>query len=189
MIPTKKVRNSSLPSYESIHKDKSDFPPARKKSIEPAPPPAPPSAATQSPQSRFKRLKNSSCFNFFLILVVSVLTNSLYFNFYYLPHLNSSVKETRDSKPVRISHQNRLQIEHARKFDLLTWNSDSSESYADPSFDMKSYDHVSFASVGDYDDRGRPADDSQTQNGEYSSSSIIGFNDNQFEDDRNLKRK
>ena len=138
---------------------------------------------------------NSSCFNLFLVLILSILANSLYFKFYYLPALSDVKGSLKNSKSSR-------SIDDATKFNLLTWRQDFYGEDEKRSFKINSYDHVAFAPMGDDDsDRGRPPrsdgprlDDAAS--GEYfesdlrgQSSSVVGLNQKDIDNEKRAKCK
>jgi tetratricopeptide (TPR) repeat protein len=80
-------------------------------------------------------------FKFSVIIVISILINSLYFNFYYLPSLNhyNSINNN-NNHHESISNDQKAKLPYIKT---------PFESY-NQKFDVKSYDHVAFASFDNF---------------------------------------
>ena len=83
-------------------------------------------------------------FKFSVIIIISILVNSLYFNFYYLPSLNhyNSI-DNKNNQHESISNDQKAKISYMKS---------SFESYNEK-VDINSYDHVAFASFDNYKSR------------------------------------
>lgn len=107
-------------------------------------------------------LKRCNFYNFALLLVVTVLTNSIYFNFFYLPKLHRSIQEqvTATTRPQLLPQTSNYfgnLISLSTLTSLITWPSlsylsnpsTSSESRHPATIHLKSFDHVSFPPLDD----------------------------------------
>jgi hypothetical protein len=156
-----------------------------------------------------KLIINSSFFNFFSIIILSIFVNSIYFNLYYLPRL--SVNQNQDHT-TQITNQKKIstdkldtktknQLKLLDNLNLITsQHNDERPSNEDTEkFIINSYDHVVFPPIKGQDDKTASASSdsfSNEQNTEdykqedSGSKSIIDINNYLFDkiDDESLKQ-
>lgn len=98
----------------------------------------------------FLFVRNSSFFNLFIIFIVSILSNSIYYNFFY-DHSSGPYHLLNSKKLTDESSRTNLLIKKPSLRSLIAWSSQSN--YLEPSsilkFEINSFDHVTFPSLND----------------------------------------